>query len=213
MELTAWGNVWTSCWCRASNSEYLQGPISKVAGNCRETRPTSCVSSSDHPACTISRGHWLQSATYMERLNRAVPDNIGAQCGCRPADNHAIVYRDSLGPQHPALLRALGSVVLERNGRGMAVVGGVGAHAAGMPLMALPVGRDYAAPLGWPMTSRRRSAVSGGRWQARRLHPFTVASEKGGEGRGGVGEGGAGEGGCAGSRQKAGEGVVGGPKR
>jgi hypothetical protein len=124
--------------------------------------------------------------TYIERLNSAVPDNIRAQSGRRPTDNHVIVYRDALGPQHLPLLRVLGSVVLERNGRGMPVVRRVRAHAAGMPLMALPVRRDYAAPLGsssgnfGPITSRRRSAVGGVRLKARRLHPFTVACWAGG---------------------------------
>jgi hypothetical protein len=78
-------------------------------------------------------------------------------------------------------------VVLERNGRGMAVVRRVRAHAAGMPLMALPIRRDYAAPL-WsssasggfcPITNRRRCA-GGVRLKARRLHPFTVACWAGG---------------------------------
>lgn len=130
--------------------------------------------------------HAALGRTYIERLNSAVPDNICAQSGRRPADDHVIVYRDTLGPQHPALLGARLGVVFEGDGRGMAIVCGIRAHAAGMPLMALPVGRDYAVAL-WtssggfcPITSRRWSAVGGVSLNARRLHPFTVACWAGG---------------------------------
>jgi hypothetical protein len=106
--------------------------------------------------------------TYIERLNSAVPHDVSSQSGRGPADDDVIVNGYTLCPQRSALRGAVVSVVLERNGRGMAIVGRVGAHAAGMPLMVLPVGRDYAIAL-WT------SSAAGVRLKARRLHPSTVA--------------------------------------
>jgi hypothetical protein len=127
--------------------------------------------------------------TYIERLNSAVPDNIGTQSGGGAADDDVIVDGDTFGPQHPALIRALVGVVLERDGSGMAVVCRIRTHTAGMPFMALPVGWDYAIAL-WtsrgargglcPITSWRWRAAGGIRLNTRRLHPSTVACWAGG---------------------------------
>jgi hypothetical protein len=60
--------------------------------------------------------------TYIQRLNSAVPHHIGSQAGRGPADDDVIVNGHALGPQHPALVGALVGVVLERDGRRMAIV-------------------------------------------------------------------------------------------
>jgi len=93
--------------------------------------------------------------TAIERLNSAVPDNIGSNPGSGAADYDVIVYRDTFGPQHAAVVRALVGVVDEGNGRGPTVVGRVGAHTAGITLVPPPVRRDYTIAL-W--------TVGGGLW-------------------------------------------------
>lgn len=128
------------------------------------------------------------SGTYLERLNSAVPDNVSPQAGRRAADDDVIVNGYTFGPQDLAVVGALAGVVLEPNGRRAAVVGRVGAQTAGVALVPLPVGRDDAAAL-WtsgggfcPITGRRGGwAVDS--FNARRLHPFTVAGWAGGASR------------------------------
>jgi hypothetical protein len=112
-------------------------------------------------------------STHIERLNGAVPDDIGPKARGSAADDGEVVNRDALGPQHAALVRALGGVVFKRNGRGP--VGRVRAHVARMALVPLPVWRDDAIARGGDVciTRRRRRAV--GRLTARRRHPSTGA--------------------------------------
>jgi hypothetical protein len=117
--------------------------------------------------------------THIERLNRAVPDDVRSQPRRRAADDDVIVYRDALRPQHPAVVRALVGMVFKRNG-GWAIRR-VRAHVARMSLVPLPVGRDDAIALGGDLcsiTRRRRRAVDS--LIARRLHPSTVACWTGG---------------------------------
>jgi hypothetical protein len=134
----------------------------------------------EHPCNRLAHLTCGSRKTYIERLNSAVPHDVSPQPGRRPADDDVVVHRYTLCPQRSALRGAVGSVVLERNGRGMASVARVGAHATSMSPMVQPVGRDYAIAL-WSssgglctITSRRWSA-GGVRLKARRLHPFTVA--------------------------------------
>lgn len=87
------------------------------------------------------------SGTHIQGLNSAVPHHIRPQAGSSAADNDVIVYGYALCPQHLALVRVFVGVILEPNGRGMPVVGGVGAQTADVALVSPPVGRDYAATL------------------------------------------------------------------
>jgi hypothetical protein len=114
-------------------------------------------------AAIFNRPHMRLPVTYIECLNSAVENNIGAQAGCRPADDDVIINRHTFCPQAFALLGSVLGVVLERDGSRMAV-GRVGAHTTGMPPVVLPVRRNYAIAL-WTnrgdrrITSRRGSAV------------------------------------------------------
>jgi hypothetical protein len=127
------------------------------------------------------RRHLYDTArgTYIQRLNSAVPDDVSPKAGCGPAYHDVIINGYTLGPQHLALLRTRVGVILEPNGCWLAIVSRVGAHAAAMTLVPLPVGWDNAVAL-WtssggvgPITSgRRRQLVDS--FRARRLHPFTA---------------------------------------
>ena len=116
-------------------------------------------------------------STHIERLNGAVPDDIGPKARRSAADDGEVVDGDALGPQHAALVRALGSVVFKRNGRGP--VGRVRAHVARIALVPLPVARDDAIAGGGNVCITRRRRRADGRLTARRRHPSTSAVRAG----------------------------------
>jgi hypothetical protein len=111
----------------------------------------------------------LLEATYIESLNRTVPDDIGPDARCGPADDDVIVYGDALCPQRLAVVGAVLGVVLEPDGRGTGVVCRAGAAVAGTALVLLPVRWDHGhtAAVFW----RRRLSTFTLGW----LHPSTVA--------------------------------------
>jgi hypothetical protein len=106
---------------------------------CGETT-SACQSgaSSSHAALSI------QNQTYIERLNRTIPNHIRPQARRRPTNNHIIINSHTFRPQRLALLGAVVSVVFKADGSWAAIVCGIGAHAACMALVALPVWRDHA---------------------------------------------------------------------
>jgi hypothetical protein len=118
-------------------------PTSSQKGNlsigCGETT-SACQSgaSSSHAALSI------QNQTYIQRLNRTIPNNIRPQPRRCPTNNHMVINSYTFCPQRLALLGAVLSVVFKADGSWTAIVCGVGAHAACMALVALPVWRDHA---------------------------------------------------------------------
>jgi hypothetical protein len=83
--------------------------------------------------------------TYIQRLDRAVPNYVGPQSRCRPPDDDVVIYRYALRPQHFEVVCTLIRVVFESDRGGAAVLRRVGAQITSMALVPLPVWRwNYA---------------------------------------------------------------------